>query len=286
MYSEPAWWNSGLPLLMERSAGRSDIVVGLIDGPVATDLVALAKARVHRLSNEPDKLFSDSAARRHGTFVAAMLCAARGGAAPGLCPACTFVHFVIFEPGSGDNGVPSADSRLLADGIVECVNAGAEVINMSVAGAPSATTDRRLADALTYAMHRRVLVVAAAGNDGTFASSTITRHPGVVPVVACDREGRPLPSSNLAGSIGRRGIGAPGDRITGLDLDGGTIVRSGTSVAAPFVTGAIALLRSLSPTTPPIEVLAALRRASGRGRRLLMPPLLNASAAMAGLTST
>ena len=72
MYSEPAWWNSGLPLLMERSAGRSDIVVGLIDGPVATDLVALAKARVHRLSNEPDKLFSDSAARRHGTFVAAM----------------------------------------------------------------------------------------------------------------------------------------------------------------------------------------------------------------------
>ena len=134
---------------------------------------------------------------------------------------------MIFEPGSGDNGVPSADSRLLADGIVECVNAGAEVINMSVAGAPSATTDRRLADALTYAMHRRVLVVAAAGNDGTFRE--LPPSPAILALSRSSHvteKGAPYRPRTSRAPIGRRGIGAPGDRITGLDLDGGTIVRS------------------------------------------------------------
>ena len=49
-------------------------------------------------------------------------------------------------------------------------------------------------------------MVAAAGNQGTLGSSAITRHPWVIPVVACDLRGRPMNESNLGSSIGRRGL--------------------------------------------------------------------------------
>jgi subtilisin family serine protease len=50
--------------------------------------------------------------------------------------------------------------------------------------------------------------------------------------------------SNLGHSIGMRGLGAPGDAVTSLSTAGPPLTLGGTSVAAPFVTGAIALLWS------------------------------------------
>lgn len=283
---ESAWGRSGLASLMARTSGRPDVVVGLIDGPIAYDHPGLTGSRVHPLSEPASEVASNRMARRHGTFVAGMLFGVRGGAAPAICPGCTFVHSAVFGPVSEKTVGVSADSRLLANGIIRCVEAGAEIINMSVAAAPSSTTDPTLADALSYAMHRRVVVVAAAGNDGTIGSSTITRHPAVLAVVACDRSGRPLPSSNLAGSIARRGIAALGDRVTSLDADGDTTVWSGTSVAAPFVTGALALLRSLFPATPTVRLVATLHGKRGGGRRSITPEMLNTSAAVRRLNST
>ena len=70
--------------------------------------------------------------------------------------------------------------------------------------------------ALDHAMRRGVLVVAAAGNQATVGSTVITRHPWVIPVVAYDADGAPMGQSNFGNSIGRRGLGAPGDRVTSL----------------------------------------------------------------------
>ena len=54
--------------------------------------------------------------------------------------------------------------------------------------------------------------------------------------------------SNFGNSIGRRGLSAPGDGITSLrDADGNAPTFGGTSAAAPFVTGTIALLKSVFP---------------------------------------
>lgn len=278
--SAAPWQRTGLGPLMERTSGRSDVVVGLIDGPIATDHPGLAGARVRRVGTPlPGGEPANEAGRRHATFVAGMLCATRASEAPAICPGCAFVHSVIFGAAPSGDPAPSADPGLLADGLVACVDAGAEIINMSVAAAPSPNTDRNLHDALDYAMSRRVIVVAAAGNDGTIGSSTITRHPGVVPVTALDRDDRPLASSNLGRSIGRRGIAAPGQGITSLDPDGGAVSWSGTSVASPFVTGALALLRSLFPTVAAVHALNALRRSGAASRRSIIPAMLDAHAA-------
>ena len=152
----------------------------------------------------------------------------------------------------------------LAQAILDCIDAGARVLNVSAALAqPSIKSERALEEALDQAARRGVIVIAAAGNQGTLGSTAITCHPWVIPVVGYDLQGRPMNHSNLGSSIGRRGLGAPGDGITSLGADGKPLTLGGTSAAAPFVTGAIALLWSEFPTATATEMkFAATQRIS------------------------
>ena len=173
----------------------------------------------------------------------------------------------------------SATPEELAAAIFECIAAGARVLNLSVALiSPSGKSERMLEEALNHALSQGVLIVAAAGNQGTIGSSVITRHPWVIPVAACDQQGRPLGGSNLAPSLGRRGLSAPGDRITSLDPAGTLITLSGTSFAVPFVTGAIALLLSAFPDALAAVVKLTVIRSGAGTRTSVVPPLLNAAA--------
>ncbi|MGH7801047.1 MAG: S8 family serine peptidase [Thermodesulfobacteriota bacterium] len=130
------------------------------------------------------------------------------------------------------------------------------------------------------------MVVAAAGNQGTVGSSAITRHPWVIPVVACDILGRPISYSNLGSSIGRRGLSAPGDNITSLGTDDKPLTFGGTSAAAPFVTGAIALLWSEFPAATAAEVKFAVTQAYVSRRNTVVPPLLDSWTAYQVLRTT
>jgi subtilisin family serine protease len=176
--------------------------------------------------------------------------------------------------------VPSAAPEELATAIVEAVEAGARIINLSAALAqPSMRGERSLKEALDSAMARGVVVVAAAGNQGMLGSSAITRHPWVIPVAGCDFRGRPIGESNFGSSIGRRGLSAPAENITSLGTDGQPGSFSGTSAAAPFVTGTVALLWSEFPTIGASAVKIALLGAGGVRRNTVVPPLLDAVAA-------
>jgi subtilisin family serine protease len=176
--------------------------------------------------------------------------------------------------------MPSATPSDLATAIIESIDAGARILNMSVAIAqPSSQGERELQEALDYAISRGVIAVVASGNQGTLGSSAITRHPWVIPVVACDLQGRPISYSNLGSSIGRRGLSAPGDQITSLGTDEKTLTLGGTSVAVPFVTGAIALLWSEFPTATAAEIQLAVTQGNGARRTTVVPPLLDAWAA-------
>jgi len=119
-------------------------------------------------------------------------------------------------------------------------------------------------------------VVVAAGNQGTLGGSVITRHPWVIPVVAYSRAGWPLAQSNLGRSMGSRGVGAPGEGVVSLAPEGEPVTSGGTSVAAPFVTGAAALLWSAFPGAAAAEVKHALLSSFGGRRRTVTPPLLDA----------
>ena len=85
-----------------------------------------------------------------------------------------------------------------------------------------------------------------------------------------------MTQSNLGSSIGRRGLGAPGDAITSLGAEGPPLTLGGTSAATPFVTGAIALLWSAFPAATAAEVRYAVTHASAPRRTTVVPPLLDA----------
>ena len=82
--------------------------------------------------------------------------------------------------------------------------------------------------------------------------------------------------SNLGSSVGRRGLGAPGDGVTSLGPEGKPLTQGGTSAAAPFVTGAVALLWSEFPNATAAEIKLAIIQASGTRRTTVVPPLLDA----------
>ena len=176
--------------------------------------------------------------------------------------------------------MPSATREELATAITDTIDAGANVINLSAALAqPSSRGERLLEQALDHAAQRGVLVVAAAGNQGMVGSSAITRHPWVIAVIGCDREGRPTSESNLGRSIGRWGLAAPGQNITSLGTNDKPQISGGTSAAAPFVTGAIALLWSEFPGASAAQIKLAVTQAGRQPRRTIAPPLLDAWAA-------
>ena len=269
--------------LMQRTSGRSQITVGLIDGPVLLAHPDLASQNIREV---PGKLqgtctIAESSACLHGTFVAGVLFARRGSVAPAICPDCTLLVRPIFSEASRVNrDFPSAAPAELAQAIVDCVDAGARLLNLSAAlAAPSSKRERELEEALRYAASLGAISVAAAGNQGTLGGSIITRHPAVIPVAACDLQARPLNESNLGSSIARRGLMAPGVGITSLGTNGKLQTFGGTSAAAPFVTGAIALLWSEFPGADADQIKLAVVRAASGPRRVVAPPLLDAWAA-------
>ncbi|WP_327730097.1 S8 family serine peptidase [Streptomyces sp. NBC_00487] len=274
----------GLTQLRAHTSGRPSVVVGVIDGRVAVDHPAFAGRAVRELSPPA----GTGGCRRtdvccaHGTAVAGIIVAAGG-----VCPRCTLLSRPLFTDRPADGGPATCLSGVrtgeLARALTEIVDAGAHVVNLSMAQpAPSGVRDHALEAALDHAVDRGVILVVAAGNQGRMGSSVLTDHPWAIPVTAYDRAGRPMPQSNLGTSIGRHGVGAPGDRVPGPGPDARPFLLSGTSAAAPFVTGTVALLLSAFPHATPAAVRYAVTHGPGR-RSSVTPPLLDAWAAYTAL---
>lgn len=266
---------------MELSAGRADVTIGMLDGPVATDVAALASRSIRVLNGSAQGFAHDDASEDHGTFVAGILSARRGEQAPAICPDCSLlVRPILLAPPVGDpDPAPRATLHELATAIREVVHAGVHVVNLSVATrGHDARSEREVTDALDEAMKRQTLVVAAAGNHPIAGTSVLTAHPWVIPVAAYNLVGRPSALTNLAPSAARRGVGAPGEAIVSVTRNGGYVKRSGTSLAAAFVSGVAALLWSLAPSASAEAVRFSVTHSSRRSHSVI-PPLLNSWAA-------
>jgi subtilisin family serine protease len=275
--------------LMQQSSGDTRVTIGLIDGPVMLTHPDLARHNLREISGGMGASCFDTnkMACLHATFVAGILSAKRGSAAPAICPDCTLlIRPIFFSKTSGQEQIPSATPQELATAIIECIAAGARIVNLSLALAqPTLKSEQALTEAINHAAKLGVIVVAAAGNQGTLCSSAITRHPWVIPVAACDLSGRPINGTNLGRSIGKLGLSAPGDNITSLGTEGKPLTSAGTSVAVPFVTGTIALLWSVFPAATAAQIKLALLHTSSPRRAALVPPLLDANAAYQSLVT-
>jgi subtilisin family serine protease len=277
-----------LSALMNITAGRPELIIGLLDGPVDTHHPDL-ESPISTVSAKASAHCGDPVgpACHHGTFIAGVLGARRGSAAPAITPGCTLLLRPLFWDTEDPYKDPSASPSELALAIVECIDGGARLINVSAAltGGPFIGRDD-LSEALRYAVSRQVLVVASAGNEATISGSVLATHPWVLPVMSYSTSGNPAAHCTLGRSLGIRGLGAPGDGVTSLSPGGGVAIRSGTSIAAAFVTGAAALLWSLVPEADAATIRAALLSAHHGRRRSVIAPLLDAWSAYASLTAS
>ena len=178
----------------------------------------------------------------HGTSVASII-SGREGVAP---QSELFVVRVLDDQGRGN-------SFDVAKGIVQSVDLGVKIINMSLGVYEDSTILRQ---AINYADTRGVLMVAAAGNDGYDRMPFPAAYPEVLSVTAVDRLGQQARFPNQSDSID---FAAPGIGILAAEGRDSTQFFSGTSAAAPFVTGTLASLISGPHALPPRQAVELMK---------------------------
>jgi subtilisin family serine protease len=279
---------TGLQSLMNVSNGDPNVVIGIIDGPVDLNHPAFQDSNMKTVRDSQIGACKNatSIACSHGTFIAGILCAKRGFSAPAICPNCKIIFNPIFKEEANNTNnknmmiVPSVTPEELANAIIETIDAGARIINLSLGlSSSSLTIYSKLQQAYDYALHRGVIIVVAAGNYGYIGNISLINHYWLIPVAACNEDGRLDPSSNFGASIGNRGVMAPGVNIKSTFPDGQYTHMSGTSIAAPFVTGTIALLSSIFPYASPSAIMYSITLGTSFKRRSIIPPLLDVKAA-------
>jgi subtilisin family serine protease len=133
------------------------------------------------------------------------------------------------------------------------VDHGADIINMSLQY--SAGTEA-FADAVAYADAAGVIQIAAAGNTGGADDvQAPARFPQTIAVAATDNRDRHEPFSSAGPEID---LAAPGWRIYSCIGSSSYGYKSGTSMAAPFVTGAVALMKTVAPDLDPVTAKVML----------------------------
>ena len=179
----------------------------------------------------------------HGTSVASIITGSEG-----IAPAAElFVVRVLDNEGLGN-------SYDVAQGIVQAVDHGVQIINLSLGVYQDSPLLRQ---AVKYADDRGVIMVAAAGNDGYNRMPYPAAYPQVLAVTAVDANGQHSLFPNQSEEID---FAAPGVGILTAKEDRGTTPFSGTSAAAPFISGTLASLISGAAALPPKQAVETLKR--------------------------
>lgn len=188
----------------------------------------------------------------HGTLVAS-LAAGRGiGPNAGVIGAAPAAMILPLSIALSDSSVDS-DTQI-AEAVRYAVDHGAQVINMSLTR-NTLEWPTSWDDAFLYAAQHDVVVVAAAGNrgSGTTVVGAPATMPGVLTVAGVDRAGE---ASFDASSQGITiAVSAPSEELVGAAPGGRYLAWSGTSGAAPIVSGIVALVRAAHPELDAANVI-------------------------------
>jgi subtilisin family serine protease len=154
----------------------------------------------------------------------------------------------------------------VAEGIRYAAENGARIINLSLGGDQG---DPRMDAAIKVAGNANALVVASAGNDGRNIDSKPS-YPAAIPaanllaVAATDPDrGSRISEFSNYGRLTVQ-VAAPGAGILSTSHDGGWEIKSGTSMAAPMVTGVAALAASVNPRISATDLRAVLMQNATR----------------------
>ncbi|GAU70038.1 putative peptidase S8 family protein [Streptomyces sp. NBRC 110611] len=203
----------------------------------------------------------------HGTKVAGIIAARPlpGSGFFGIAPEATVIPFQQ----TSEEKAGTAES--LAKAIRQAVDAHVDIINIS----QGTGADRRLLpvleQAVAYAEQKKILIVASAGNGGAdggeksmYPAAYSDDHSNVLAVAASDRNNERAPFSQSGKFVN---IAAPGVDMVSTVPDGGNCVDQGTSFAAPYVTGAAALLKARHKDWTPQQLIWHLEQTAERVKR-------------------
>lgn len=211
------------------------VKVGIIDSGLSTATGDIARSRVEAGPNRNGSIGdSTTDVEGHGTFVAGIIGAAKdnGVGIAGVAPECNFY-------------IVKAMSEMV-QAVYDCVEAGCQVINMSM-GSP-ADKDGLYA-AIKAANDAGVIVVASVGNEGDSNKPDQYNYPAaydsVIGVGCVDQNLNVSVFSNKNDSVF---VVAPGEKVASLSLLPGVVsTMDGTSFSAPYVAGMAALLKQMNP---------------------------------------
>ncbi len=175
------------------------------------------------------------------------------------------------------NSGGSGTQQGIIKGMLEAADAGADVISMSLGGRTGQVRQNAYKQAVEYAAKKGAVVVAAAGNSNRNAKEFApVNTPGVIGVSAVDAELNRAAFSNYVADI-PMALAAPGVGIFSTIPGNKYATYNGTSMATPYVSGLVGLLKSVRPelTTPEIwEILHRTGRETRNTRetgRLIQP---------------
>ena len=278
------------------TSGSEDVIVGIVDTYFCLDNPEINSRYIHPIhipsktrnvlprslpeppfhnTNELDEFCSAC----HGTHVAGIAIGSHdnGTGAGGIAPKCKWI------PISVGNDVPLI---YIMEGILYAIYQGADVINVSMGISFPENVDqivplqeqaRRTRETFHYqedvwqfvyqtACDHNCIICRSAGNDNVIMGmDAAKRSPLVVKVEATSPAGTSRADFRHFGPVARQAldistVSAPGEGILSSIAWGMFMPMDGTSQATPFVTGAVALMKSLDKSLTPVQVIDILRR--------------------------
>ena len=188
----------------------------------------------------------------HGTHVSGTIAAGanNGTGIAGIAPNVSIMPIKVLDAdGVGDFGG-------MIDGMNWAIERGARIITLSLGGSLQPAAVTYLQSTFDAAHAAGAIVIAASGNEGTTFDEYPCNFNHVICVGSTTNDGTTV--STFSTRTSGLDLVAPGERIASTLPGGGYGYGSGTSMATPHVTGAIALLRSIRPSLTPDEAWASL----------------------------
>ncbi|MBI5168266.1 MAG: S8 family serine peptidase [Candidatus Eisenbacteria bacterium] len=220
------------PMFAGRIVGSSDFL-----NPANAAAIDMADGVDNNANGATDEAYG------HGTHVAGIVMLT----AP---DAMLLVGRVLDADGQGD-------VLAVAAGIRWAVRSGARVINLSLG---TLTHSDAIQNALEYAEHHDVVVVASAGNWGAENPQEFpARSSHAIAVAASDAARRPAAFTSFGSFVA---LTAPGVAVRSAYPGNSYRLWSGTSMSTPFVSGTAALLLSLHPSWSSGQTLERLTQTS------------------------